>query len=60
MEVVEYTDMINRFAKRFEKWIEQDFPGDMDLASTVNYAFFELHYGIIGAFMRKSENKEKK
>lgn len=59
MEVIEYTNMLNRFGKRLEKAIAQDFPGDEELASDIQSALVTLQYKILGAFMRTTD-KEKK
>ena len=60
MEVLDYTNMLNRFGKRLENAIAKDFPGNEDLSATINAALVKLHFAIIGAFMRTTEDKEKK
>ena len=60
MEVLDYTNMLNRFGKRLENAIAKDFPGNEDLSATINAALVKLHFAIIGAFMRTTDDKEKK
>ena len=59
MEVIDYTNMLNRFGKRLEKAIAQDFPGDEELSGDIRSSLVTLQYKILGAFMRTTD-KEKK
>lgn len=60
MEVIDYINMLNRFGKRLEKAIAEDFPGDVEVSDGVYAALVTLQYKILGAFMRTTDDKENK
>lgn len=60
MEVIDYTNMLNRFGKRLEKAVAEDFPGDLDVFVDIQSSLVKLQYTILGAFMRTTDDKEKK
>ena len=60
MEVLDYTNMLNRFGRRLEKAVAQDFPGDEEVSVDIHSALVKLQYTILGAFMRTTDDKEKK
>ena len=64
MEVLEYTRMIDKFGKKLEKAIAEDFPRDADLAATVNAALSKITLAVISSFVLPVDDtttdKEKK
>ena len=59
MDIIDYTKELNRFGKRLEKAIAQDFPGDVDVSGDIHSALVKLHFAIIGAFMRTTDKENK-
>ena len=60
MVPLDYTNLCNRFGKKLEKELMQDFPGDAELLGKVSDLMTLLHYTILGAFVRDSVGKENK
>ena len=59
MVPLDYTNMCNRFGKKLEKELMQDFPGDAELLGKVSDLMTLLHYTILGAYVRDFDGKEK-
>ena len=64
MDVMEYIRMTDRFGRKFEKAIAVDFPGDAELAATVNSALSKITFGVLSSFYSRANDtttdKEKK
>ena len=54
----DYINMFNRFGKKLEKELMNDFPGDTDLLANVSDFITIMQYNILGAFLSDSVGKE--